>query len=552
MKKLVIVESPSKARTISYILGKDYTILATYGHVQDLPRDELGVNVEDGFCPTYVVLPGKEKIIHRIVRATQKSSEVYLATDPDREGEAISWHVARAANIEKGKRIVFHEITPREIEKAITKPREIDLNLVNSQQARRILDRLVGYKISPILWKKIRGRLSAGRVQSVALKFIVDRDREIQNFTPHEYWEIFARLKNSEGAEFEAQFDGQLGSEAEVGEFVPRLREAKFSVRQVEKKEVEKWPPPPHRTSTLEQEAWYKLGFTAHRTMSLAQKLYEGLPLADGKSVGLITYMRTDSSRVSPLAVKEVRSYIEQNFDPPFLPSKPRLFKSKVKGAQEAHEAIRPTKVYRLPSDILPFVDEDIYKLYNLIWLRMVQSQMAPARWENTVVAIDAGEYVFWARGKVVKFPGFSILTGIPPDEKLPSLKEGEVLTLCDLSPKKCFTQPPPHYSEATLIQELESKGIGRPSTYAPILSTLRQRGYVMMKGGKLYHLPIGEKVSDFLCSYFPHIMDAEFTADMEESLDDIASGKKEWVEVISSFYLSLEKNIGEALGEKA
>ncbi len=551
MKKLVIVESPSKARTIGYILGKDYAILATGGHVRDLPRNELGVNIEDGFCPTYVVYPGKEKVIHRIAQRVKKSSEVYLATDPDREGEAISWHVMKAANIKKGKRIAFHEITPREVKEAITKPRKIDLDLVNSQQARRILDRLVGYKISPILWKKIRGRLSAGRVQSVALKFIVDRDREIQNFIPDEYWEVFAKLKNSQSEEFEAKFCDKLESEAEAKKLTRKLKRTKFSVREVEKKEVERWPPPPHRTSTLEQEAWYKLGFMAHRTMSIAQKLYEGLPLEDGKSVGLITYMRTDSSKVSSLAVKEARSYIEENFGSPFLPCKPRFFRSKVKGAQEAHEAIRPTKVPRKPENILPFVDQDSYKLYNLIWVKMMQSQMAPARSENTVVSIDAGGYMFQARGMVVKFPGFLTLTEIPPDKKLPKLEEGEVLTLVGLSLKKCFTQPPPHYTEATLIQELEYKGIGRPSTYAPILSTLRKR-YVMMKGGKLHHLPIGEEVADFLCRYFPDIMNAKFTADMEESLDDIASGKKEWVEVISSFYLPLEKNIGEALGEKA
>jgi DNA topoisomerase-1 len=579
-KELVIVESPAKARTLSKILGSRYNIKASLGHVRDLPLKELGVDVENGFAPKYVIPKGKRKVVQELKKASQEASAVYLATDPDREGEAISWHLIEAAKLGKvpKHRVVFHEITEKAVKEAFRHPRQIDMDLVDAQQARRVLDRLVGYKISPLLWRKVRRGLSAGRVQSVALRMIVERERAIQDFVPQEYWTIEVELAklDKRAASFRAKLVGIKGQkekleihrQEEAEPIANQLREAAYLVVSISQKRLTRQPAPPFITSTLQQEAWRKLRFTAQRTMSIAQQLYEGLPIGDEGVVGLITYMRTDSTRVAESALKETRHYISEKYGAEFIPSHPRLFTKKAKGAQEAHEAIRPTRVEREPSLIKPYLTSEQAKLYELIWKRMVASQMAAALLDVTTVDIEAKEpqvdktlregkvYLLKATGSVLHFPGFLILYSEGKDEAeeeekdkapLPPLAEGEKLQLLDLFPQQHFTEPPPRYNEATLVKALEERGIGRPSTYAPIISTLRQRGYVERENGRFHPLDLGFVVNDSLVKHFPQIVDIGFTAQMEEQLDEIARGERGWAGTIQEFYTPFEETLQKA-----
>ncbi len=568
-KELVIVESPAKAKTLGRILGSRYIVKASLGHVRDLPKTKLGVDVANGFSPKYVIPKEKRRVVQELKEAAKKTTGVYLACDPDREGEAISWHLVEAVELKTMPvhRVVFHEITEEQVLNAFRHPREIDFNLVNAQQARRILDRLVGYKISPLLWQKIKGRLSAGRVQSVALRMIAEREREIQSFIPQEYWTIEAELAKQSAREesFKAKVIGpvsetqqfEIRSQQDADEITANLAGANYLVTKVTKKQISRSPSPPFITSTLQQEAWRKLHFTAQRTMAIAQQLYEGLPIGEGEVVGLITYMRTDSTKVADSAIKETRAYIEQRFGREFLPPHPRRFAKKVKGAQEAHEAIRPTSIVREPGLLQPYLSYDQAKLYELIWKRMVASQMAVVLLNTTTVNINATPpqpgkiYLLRATGSLLKFIGFRILYTEGRDEaeddievkaSLPELVEGERLSLLHLFPEQHFTQPPPRYNEATLVKSLEEEGIGRPSTYALIISTLKRRGYVQTKEGRFYPLELGFVVNDLLVVHFPDIVDIGFTARMEEKLDDIARGEQEWVTVLEDFYLPFEE----------
>jgi DNA topoisomerase-1 len=561
-KGLVIVESPAKARTISRILGQDYTVKASWGHVRDLPQKELGIDVENGFAPKYVIIKGREKLLREIKGAAKEAPAVYLATDPDREGESISWHLAQAVGLDKRplKRVIFHEITTEAVKKSFRHPREIDMLLVNAQQARRILDRLVGYKISPILWAKIRRGLSAGRVQSVALRIIADREREIEGFVPEEYWSIEVELRKEETPSFRAKLVGvDIDCEEEAQRLSAELEKASYTVSAVRRKKTSRRPAPPFITSTLQQEAWRKLHFSAKRTMVIAQQLYEGLPIGEEGSVGLITYMRTDSTRVSAQALAETRAYIEKQFGANFLPSAPRHFAKKAKGAQEAHEAIRPTSIEREPELIKPYLNADQLKVYGLIWSRMVASQMAEAQIEGTTVDIAAKapageEYMLRATSSTIMFPGFLVLYSESKDEDeeeekrpLPQLTVGEELQFLGLEPKQHFTQPPPRYTEATLIKTLEQNGIGRPSTYAPILSTIQERGYVRKISGHFQPMELGLIVADVLKEHFTEIVDIGFTAQMEQGLDEIAQGQREWVPMLQQFYEPFAQTVARA-----
>jgi DNA topoisomerase-1 len=580
--KLVIVESPAKARTLNKILGRSYSVKASLGHVRDLPRASLGVDIDKGFTPKYVIPAEKKKIVGEIKKAASKARSIYLATDPDREGEAISWHLVQATSLDKDdrpvQRVVFHEVTKDAVQKAFQSPRSIDMNLVNAQQARRILDRLVGYKLSPLLWRKVQRGLSAGRVQSVAVRMIVDREREIQNFIPQEYWIMEVELAPLE--EKEASFKARLfaladgtklgiSNKDEAEKVTADLEKAEYAVKAVVTKQVARQPAPPFITSTLQQEAWQRLHFTAGRTMAIAQQLYEGLPLGKEGSVGLITYMRTDSTRVAVSAISEAREFIGEKYGAKFLPPKPRSFARKAKWAQEAHEAIRPTKIYRQPEQLKPFLDPPQLKLYELIWKRMVTSQMSAALYNITNVEIKAsnaatskviehpkksakflGEkqpqgYLLKASSSVVKFPGFMVVYSESRDEdeggesfvSLPKLRIGDKLIYLGTFPEQCFTQPPPRYTEATLIKALEQKGIGRPSTYAPILSTIQERDYVNKANGKFHPTELGITVNKILTAHFSRIVDPGFTAQMEEQLDEIAQGKYEWIAALQEFY---------------
>jgi DNA topoisomerase-1 len=564
-KSLVIVESPAKAKTVSRMLGNRYSVKACIGHVRDLPRSRLGVDVEKGFAPKYVVPKEKKTVVRQLEEAAKKASSVYLATDPDREGEAISWHLIQAAQLDDMplKRVVFHEITKEALTDAFRHPRGIDIDLVNAQQARRILDRLVGYKLSPLLWRKVRRGLSAGRVQSVALRMIVDREREIEGFVPKEYWSIDAELKKMAGKDsFKATLLGlsdgkkiEIGSQDEAEGIAAELEKASYAVAQVRKKEISRGPAPPFITSTLQQEGWRKLRFTAKHTMAIAQQLYEGLPVGEEGSVGLITYMRTDSTRVAPSALNEARAYIKDKYGANFLPSRPRIFAKKAKAAQEAHEAIRPTSVWREPDAIKRYLNRDQFRLYELIWKRMVASQMSPALLDTTSVDIEAKNeksYLLRATSSLIKFPGFTILYSEGKDEAeaeggkkpLPELAKGESLKLLALFPEQHFTQPPPRYTEATLVKALEERGIGRPSTYAPILSTIRERGYVERADGRFQPLELGFLVSELLAEHFPDIVDLGFTAQMEDGLDQIARGERNWAPFLQDFYHPFEKSL--------
>jgi len=580
--KLVIVESPAKARTLNKILGRSYSVKASVGHVRDLPRASLGVDIDKGFIPNYVIPAAKKKIVGEIKKAASKASSIYLATDPDREGEAISWHLVQAARLEKNdipiQRVVFHEITKDAVQEAFQSPRSIDMNLVDAQQARRILDRLVGYKLSPLLWRKVQRGLSAGRVQSVTVRMIVDRERAIQDFIPQEYWimEVKLALPERKEASFKARLfalaDGtklDIGNKDEAERVTADLEKAEYAVKAAVIKQVARQPAPPFITSTLQQEAWHRLHFTAGRTMAIAQQLYEGLPLGREGSVGLITYMRTDSTHVAASAVSEAREFIGEKYGAKFLPPKPRSFTRKAKWAQEAHEAIRPTKIYRQPEQLKPFLNPAQLKLYKLIWKRMVASQMSAALYDTTNVEIEAsnaaaseaigasksspkflGEkqpqgYLLKASSSVVKFPGFMVVYSEDRDEdergenvvSLPKLRIGDKLIYLGTFPEQCFTQPPPRYTEATLIKALEQKGIGRPSTYAPILYTIQERDYVNKVDGKFHPTELGITVNKILAEHFPKIVDPSFTAQMEEQLDEIANGKYEWIAALQEFY---------------
>ncbi len=559
-KPLIIVESPAKARTIGRIVGKDFLVEASVGHIKDLPERELGVDIEGGFVPRYVLIKGKEKVVRKLKKLSEASPRIYLASDPDREGEAIAWHIAE--EIADGKevhRVLIHEITPRGVKEALDNPRGLQESLYRAQQARRILDRLVGYKISPLLWKKVKRGLSAGRVQSVALRLICEREREIEEFVPEEYWTITAELEHpSKPPPFKAKLSKKGGQKVEIRTedearaILEELQALKFVVHGVKRKERRRTPAPPFITSTLQQEASKRLRFSVKRTMVLAQQLYEGVELGKLGHRGLITYMRTDSVRVAPEAIEAARNLIRELFGPEYLPSKPHPFKSR-KGAQEAHEAIRPASLDLPPDKVRPYLTQDQYALYKLIWDRFLASQMAQARLEQMTVEVKAGEFLFNATGTVVKFPGFLVLWREEEEEDgfgLPELQVGEELKVREIAPKQHFTQPPARYTESSLVKELEEKGIGRPSTYATIITTLQERGYVVLKDRKFHPTELGRLVSELLVANFPGIMDVGFTAQMEEKLDQIEEGKILWREVLEEFYRSFSEELERASRE--
>jgi DNA topoisomerase-1 len=611
-KSLVIVESPAKAKTINKYLGRNYTVKASYGHIMDLPKKVLGIDISHGFEPTYEVSPSKTAVVTTLQKAASTADAVYLAGDPDREGEAICAHLAEVLsgpklefpteeelekekelakeNGKKGKkktkkpvkkavargkpviarknifRVMFNEITPKAIKAAFEHPGEINENLVDAQQARRVLDRLVGYKISPLLWDKVRRGLSAGRVQTVALRLIVDREVEIRAFNPVEYWTIHALLAAGAPPIFEAKLnkykgeDIEIHTQAEADAIVAVTGKAQWKVASVAQKEKRRFAPPPFTTSKLQQAAYNRLRYTAKRTMGLAQRLYEGIELGQEGSVALITYMRTDSVRVSNDALDQVRGLIGSKFGQTYLPEKPNFYKSK-KDAQEAHEAIRPTDASRTPDDVKPFLSEDMFKLYQLIWQRFVASQMVPAVFDQTTVDITAGDYTFRASGSVQKFDGYLAVyqvsagddeEGEPDAVKslLPPVTEGETVRLENVRPEQHFTEPPPRYNDATLVKELEEKGIGRPSTYASIISTIVEREYVTKDQGRFSPTMLGEKVSVLLVKSFEDIFDVGFTARMEEELDEIEEGKLGWKKSVKEFYGRFEKDLEVAKDE--
>ncbi len=556
MKKgLVIVESPTKVKTLKKILGKDYDVRASVGHIKDLPKSKLGVDIDNGFSPQYEIIRGKKKIIDELRRAARGVEDIYLGPDPDREGEAIAWHIAEELRNKKRRfhRVLLYELTERGIKEAFKNPTDLNRYRYESQQARRILDRLVGYQISPLLWEKVKRGLSAGRVQSVALKIICEREKEIRAFVPEEYWTVTAKLQGAEGQEFLAkviQRNGkklELKREKEARTVVDDLEKATFIVSEVKRKERRRRPAPPFITSTLQQEAYRKLRFPARKTMLIAQRLYEGIDLGPEGPVGLITYMRTDSTRTAPEAISEVRDFIKESFGPDYLPSRAHTYKSR-SGAQEAHEAIRPTSVYRTPEQVAPYLSKDELALYSLIWKRFVASQMAQAKLEQTTIEIQAGSYGLRATGTVIVFPGFMTLyvenKEGEDEEKLPPVSPEEVLSLLELIPKQHFTQPPPRYTEASLIKALEEKGIGRPSTYATIISTIKERDYVRQEQNQLRPTELGLLVNELLTSHFPDIIDVEFTARMEEALDRIEEGKITRVEVLKEFHEAFTKEL--------
>jgi DNA topoisomerase-1 len=578
-KSLVIVESPAKAKTINKFLGRNYVVRASMGHVRDLPKSKLGVDVEHGFEPDYVVIPKKKKVLSELKSEARKADHIFLAPDPDREGEAISFHLAEelGGRDTKIQRVLFNEITKKAVEEAIKNPRDIDKDKVDAQQARRVLDRLVGYQISPLLWEKVRRGLSAGRVQSVALRIVCEREREFQAFQAEEYWSVEADVQGSEPPPFVAKLSKIDGENAELKDgasakaVVSELENLPFVVKKIIAKERRRRPVPPFITSKLQQEGARKLGFTAKRTMMVAQRLYEGIELGQEGPIGLISYMRTDSTRIADEAIEEVRRYIGERYGAALLPEKPNFYKSK-KGAQDAHEAIRPTSVFRDPDSIAPYVDRDELKLYRLIWTRFVASQMPPAVFDETIVEIEAGRFLLRARGSVMKFNGFLAIYEEGRDEepekkettaqanedsdepdkdessgKLPQLTEGEKLALLALRPEQHFTQPPPRFTEASLVKELEEKGIGRPSTYASILSVLVDRQYVHKVERKFLPTELGFLVTDLLVGSFADIMEIEYTARMEEQLDEIEEGRANYLTTIDGFYQKFSKDLTEA-----
>jgi DNA topoisomerase-1 len=562
-KNLVIVESPAKARTIERFLGREYTVRACLGHVRDLPKSKLGLDIEHDFRPQYVVPKEKREIVKSLKHQAQEAAAIYLATDPDREGEAIAWHLVEAMELgdRPVRRVEFHEVTPQAVLEAVKHPRAIDHRRVDAQQARRVLDRLVGYQLSPLLWRKVRSGLSAGRVQSVAVRLVVEREREIQAFVPEEYWTLDADLakrgRRTRAEHFLTRLierGGQkvaLRNQAEAEEVVRALAGATYRVAAIREREQTRNPAAPFTTSTLQQEASRKLGFTAKRTMAVAQQLYEGIDLG-GESVGLITYMRTDSTHVAASAQAEARQYIRERYGAEQVPPAPRVYRTRSRLAQEAHEAIRPTSVYREPEAVRPYLTSEQYRLYTLIWQRFVASQMASALFDVTTVDIEATppqgteRFLFRATGSRLKFAGFLAVYTEGRDEPgsddetrqpLPALEQGEELTLLRLLPEQHFTEPPPRYSEATLVKALEERGIGRPSTYAPILATIQERGYVERVDKRLRPTELGILVNDLLVTHFGDIVDVDFTATMEEELDEVAQGRRAWVPVVREFY---------------
>ena len=566
--KLVIVESPTKAKTISRFLGRDFKVESSYGHVRDLPKSTLGIDVEKTFEPKYVIPTKSRKQVNLLKKEAEGADKIILATDEDREGEAIAWHLIAALGLEnrpgnKIERIVFHEITEKAIKEALKNPRELDLKLINAQQARRILDRIVGYKLSPFLWKKVYRGLSAGRVQSVAVRLIAEREREIQNFKPEEYWTISANLKKTDTKEeLEANLakkDGaainkfDIKTKADADKIANELERQEWRVLGVEKKAVSKNPWPPFTTSTLQQEAFRRLGFSAKQTMRLAQQLYEGVELGE-QATGLITYMRTDSLNLSEDSLASAKEYLAREVGEKYALPSPRRFKTKSKGAQEAHEAIRPSDPARVPESVKPFLDQRQYRLYDLIWRRFTASQMPQALFDATSVDIkaglpaQAGDYTFRANGQTLKFDGFLKIYPLKFTElSLPELKLEDELELVKLRPAQHFTEPPPRFSEASLIKILEKNGIGRPSTYAPTISTIQERGYVKKNEKRqLEPSEVGFIVNDMLVEHFPEIVDIQFTAKMEEELDEIALGKKEWLPLIKEFYEPFSKHLAE------
>ncbi|MNB64184.1 DNA topoisomerase 1 [compost metagenome] len=555
---LVIVESPAKAKTIGKYLGSKYIVKASMGHVRDLPKSQIGVEVENGFNPKYITIRGKGSVLKELKDASKKVKKVYLAADPDREGEAIAWHLAHALELDDTQdcRVVFNEITKQAVKDAFKTPRKINMDLVNAQQARRILDRLVGYKISPLLWKKVKKGLSAGRVQSVAVKIIMDRENEISAFVPEEYWTITAKLAIRDTL-FDSKFyklNGEkleLGKESDVQKVLQAIEGSDFIVSEVKEKERQRHPSAPFTTSSLQQEAARKLGFRAAKTMSVAQQLYEGVELGKEGTVGLITYMRTDSTRISTTAQDEARELITGKYGENFLPETPRQYSKKAAGAQDAHEAIRPTSALREPESVKEFTSRDQFRLYKLIWERFVSSQMASAVLDTLSVDIKAGDAIFRAVGSKVSFPGFMKVyvegndDGTTEEEKyLPQLQSGDKLSVKEIDPKQHFTQPPPRYTEARLVKTLEELGIGRPSTYAPTLETIQKRGYVAIEEKKFMPTELGELIIEQMEQFFPEILDVEFTAHMEGDLDHVEEGAEDWVKVLGEFYESFEKRL--------
>ncbi|MHC0037180.1 type I DNA topoisomerase [Pseudoneobacillus sp. C159] len=562
---LVIVESPAKAKTIERYLGKKYKVKASMGHLIDLPKSQTGVDVNSDYKPKYITIRGKGPILKDLKTAAKKAKKVFLAADPDREGEAIAWHLAQslAIDIKSDCRVVFNEITKDAIKESFKSPRPINMDLVDAQQARRVLDRLVGYNISPLLWKKVKKGLSAGRVQSVAVRLIIDREKEIKEFNPEEYWSIDGEfLKGKET--FEASFFGingkkvELHSEEEVNNILSNLKGNKFIVDTVSKKERKRNPAPPFTTSSLQQEAARKLNFRAKKTMMLAQQLYEGIELGKDGTIGLITYMRTDSTRVSEVAQLEANQYIETNFGKEYLLENARKEK-KQSNAQDAHEAVRPTSILRDPSSLKDYLSRDQLRLYKLIWERFVASQMASAIMDTMTVDLKNGPVVFRANGSKVKFPGFMkvYVEGTDDqtedrDKMLPTFSEGDEVLKKEIEPKQHFTQPPPRYTEARLVKTLEELGIGRPSTFAPTLDTIQKRGYVALDNKRFIPTELGEIVHQLILEFFPEIINVEFTAKMEQNLDDIEDGKINWVRIIDDFYRDFEIRLEKAEKEMA
>jgi DNA topoisomerase-1 len=558
------VESPTKIRTIKKYLGKEYNVAATVGHIKDLPPKEIGINVEEGFKPKYTYIPGKQKVIKSLKQAAGDSTDIYLAPDPDREGEAIAWHTAEILK-KKGRtfhRVLFHELTKNAIQEAMKSPEKLNQNKYEAQQARRILDRLVGYQVSPLLWRKVKGGLSAGRVQSVAVRIICERERAIQAFESEEYWSITAHLEDNAPPPFTAKLVKKNGKKISIpdeqksNDIIEELSGEKFIVEKIQKKTIKRNPSPPFITSKLQQEAIRKLRFSAKKTMIVAQQLYEGIELGPGEPEGLITYMRTDSTRIANEAALEAIELVRGRFGDEYAPLKPRFFKNRKK-AQDAHEAIRPTSVFNTPEKIKPFLSEDQFSLYELIWKRFVASQMNHALINKVSVSIGAGSYIFTASGSSVAFPGFMALYMSVDDQiesdsqkkkdDLPELSEGMVLKLNQLEPKQHFTIPPPRFSEASLVKELEENGIGRPSTYAAILSTIREKGYVDLVKGYFMPNELGFIVNDLLVKSFPDVFDVEFTAKMEDDLDRIEGAEVDYLDILTRFYDAFKKELDAA-----
>jgi DNA topoisomerase-1 len=566
-KSLLIVESPTKVKTLKKFIGRDFVVMASVGHLKDLPKSKLGVDVDNNFAPEYITIRGKGKILSDLKKEAKKANDIYLAPDPDREGEAIAYHIGNeVAKHTEGKiyRVMFNEITKSAVKEAIKNPTEVNINRFNAQQARRILDRLVGYKISPMLWKKVQPGLSAGRVQSVALRIVCDRENEIKAFKSEEYWTITLDLEGQVKPKFQSKLFKIDGNKAEIpnqvgaDEVVKNLKDAEFILDGLVKKERKRNPVAPFITSTLQQEASRKLNFSPKKTMMIAQRLYEGLPVGSRGTVGLITYMRTDSTKFSVEATDAIRDYIVNRYGDKFCPKEPNVYKSK-KSAQEAHEAIRPTDVSIVPSEIKEYLEKDMFRLYELIWSRSVSCQMVPAILDTTTFDIKAGQYLFRSNGSIVKFSGFMRVYVESGDDEaaekdikqgdkiLPELNKGEKLKLLEIDPEQHFTQPPPRFSEAMLVKKLEEEGVGRPSTYAAIISVIKDRAYVESEERRLAPTKLGYLVSDLLLEHFPKFMTTKFTADMESQLDQIEVGEIEWVKTLQSFYTPFKLDLDEA-----